>query len=133
MVKRLLLWLAVVASLASASCAHKITRDNLPFSPQSVNCPDLDFTRLRAAEARGNYDDYEKEVQSLLPIRSSVERVICVLEGTHWSYGYTKVHNLYGAYKDWGWIVSSRANIWIHMDADNRVQKVEVAVTNTFI
>lgn len=131
--KRHLRWLLVLASLACVSCAHKITRDNLPISPQSINCPDLDFSKLRAAEARGNYRDYEEEVRALLPIGSPVERVICVLEGTHWSYGYHKGRNLYTAYKDWGWIIDSRANIWIHMDQDNRVKQVSVTVMTTFL
>lgn len=129
--------LIAISMLMATSCVHHPKEPrNLPIVPATVDCPELDISKLKNAEKKKNYKSFREELKELLPVGSSEEDVICVLEKLDWSYIYTAPHKAYSAGKDlWGLLgpQSNKATINIILDENRKVKEVECYVSYGFL
>ena len=95
----------------------------------------LDLKDLQLAEAKGNFVEFEAELRKLLPPGSSETRVLQILKKIGWDSGFHKGHNLHYAGKKLrgNLLVKSKATIYIYLDQNSQVRKVDVTVANTSI
>lgn len=88
---------------------------------------------LKLAEKQENYALFKKELNALLPVGSSEERVICVLDSIGWGYSYVGPHNMYSTSKKLkGGLLSRRhVNFNIVLDEEGKVSDIEMSINNT--